>query len=216
MRVLALPRDPNPYQGLLYGEMRRLGVRVSYIGEPTRSRTLNLLLLPLEILAGRLGGARVVHLHWVFAFTLPGGSRFPVLRRLSYAWFRVWLRTCRMLGMRLVWTAHNVLPHQPVFSDDVTARRALVNASDLVLAHSPSALTELAVLGAVPRRSAVIEHGPLSPVPSAGALRTPGSGDGPREFLRQGRGVQGGRGSAVGVPGAARRHPRAAHGGRAV
>ena len=183
MKVLALPRDPNPYQGLLYGEMRRLGVRVSYIGEPTRSRTLNLLLLPLEMLAGRLGGARVVHLHWVFAFTLPGDSRFPVLRRLSYAWFRVWLRTCRMLGMRLVWTAHNVLPHQPVFSDDVSARRALVDASDLVLAHSPSALTELAVLGAVPRRSAVIEHGPLSPVPSAGALRTPGSADGPREFL---------------------------------
>ncbi|HTZ30616.1 MAG TPA: glycosyltransferase [Streptosporangiaceae bacterium] len=183
MRVLALPRDPNPYQGLLYGEMRRLGVRVSYIGERTRSRTLNLLLLPLELLAGRLRGARVVHLHWVFAFTLPGGSRFPVPRRLSYAWFRVWLRTCRMLGMRLVWTAHNVLPHQPVFSDDVSARRALVDASDLVLAHSPSALTELAVLGAVPRRSAVIEHGPLSPVPSAGALRIPGSGDGPREFL---------------------------------
>jgi O-antigen/teichoic acid export membrane protein/glycosyltransferase involved in cell wall biosynthesis len=183
MRVLALPRDPNPYQGLLYGEMRRLGVRVSYIGEPTRSRTLNLLLLPLQILAGRLGGARIVHLHWVFAFTLPGDGRFPVLRRLSYAWFRVWLRTCRVLGMRLVWTVHNVLPHQPVFPDDVSARRALVGASDLVLAHSPSALTELAVLGAVPRRSAVIEHGPLSPAPAAGALRTPGSGDGPREFL---------------------------------
>jgi O-antigen/teichoic acid export membrane protein/glycosyltransferase involved in cell wall biosynthesis len=183
VRVLALPRDPNPYQGLLYGEMRRLGVRVSYIGEPTRSRTLNLLLLPLELLAGRIAGARLVHLHWVFAFTLPGESRFPVLRRLSYAWFRVWLRTCRVLGMRLVWTAHNVLPHQPVFADDVSARRALVDASDLVLAHSKSALAELAVLGAVPSRSAVIEHGPLGPAPSAGALRTPGTGDGPRRFL---------------------------------
>src|ERR1700683_1351002 len=172
MRVLALPRDPNPYRGVLYGEMRRLGVSVRYIGEPTRSRTLNLLLLPLEILAGRIAGARVVHLHWGFAFTLPGEGRFPVLRRLAYAWFRVWLRTCR-----------SVLPHQPVFADDVSARRALVDASDLVLAHSQSALAELAVLGAVPRRSAVIEHGPLAPAPSAGALRTPGTGDGPRQFL---------------------------------
>ena len=186
MRVLALPRDPNPYQGLLYGEMRRLGVSVRYIGEPTRSRTLNLLLLPLELLAGRIAGARLVHLHWVFAFTLPGEGRFPVLRRLAYAWFRVWLRTCRILRMRLVWTAHNVLPHQPVFADDVSARRTLVDASDLVLAHSPSALAELAILGAVPRRSAVIEHGPLGPAPSAGTLRTPGSpgspgsGDDPR------------------------------------
>jgi O-antigen/teichoic acid export membrane protein/glycosyltransferase involved in cell wall biosynthesis len=189
MRVLALPRDPNPYQGLLYGEMRRLGVSVRYIGEPTRSRTLNLLLLPLELLAGRIAGARLVHLHWVFAFTLPGEGRFPVLRRLAYAWFRVWLRTCRLLRMRLVWTAHNVLPHQPVFADDVSARRTLVDASDLVLAHSQSALAELAVLGAVPRRSAVIEHGPLGPAPSAGTLRTPGSpgspgsGDDPRRHF---------------------------------
>jgi O-antigen/teichoic acid export membrane protein/glycosyltransferase involved in cell wall biosynthesis len=189
MRVLALPRDPNPYQGLLYGEMRRLGVSVRYIGEPTRSRTLNLLLLPLELLAGRIAGARLVHLHWVFAFTLPGEGRFPVLRRLAYAWFRVWLRTCRILRMRLVWTAHNVLPHQPVFADDVSARRTLVDASDLVLAHSPSALAELAILGAVPRRSAVIEHGPLGPAPSAGTLRTPGSpgspgsGDDPRRHF---------------------------------
>src|SRR5580693_6273184 len=186
MRVLALPRDPNPYQGLLYGEMRRLGLSVRYIGEPTRSRTLNLLLLPLEVLAGRIAGARVVHLHWVFAFTLPGEGRFPVLRRLAYAWFRVWLRTCRILRMRLVWTAHNVLPHQPVFADDVSARRTLVDASDLVLAHSPSALAELAILGAVPRRSAVIEHGPLGPAPSAGTLRTPGSpgsGDDPRRHF---------------------------------
>ena len=187
MRVLALPRDPNPYQGLLYGEMRRLGVRVSYIGEPTRSQTLNLLLLPLQVVAGRIAGARLIHLHWVFAFALPGERRFPVLRRLAYAWFRVWLRTCRMLRMRLVWTAHNVLPHQPVFPDDVSARRALVEASDLVLAHSESALAELAVLGAVPRRSAVIEHGPIAPAPSAGALRTPGAGGGPRQFLFFGR-----------------------------
>ena len=27
MRILVLPRDPNPYQELLYGEMRRLGAR---------------------------------------------------------------------------------------------------------------------------------------------------------------------------------------------
>jgi O-antigen/teichoic acid export membrane protein/glycosyltransferase involved in cell wall biosynthesis len=183
MRVLALPRDPNPYQGLLYGEMQRLGVRVRYIGEPTGSRTLNLLLLPLEVLFGRITGARVVHLHWVFAFSLPGERRFPVLRRLAYAWFRLWLGICRILRMRLVWTAHNVLPHKPVFADDVSARRILVGASDLVLAHSQAALAELAVLGAVPHRSAIIEHGPLGPAPSAGALRTPGTGDGPRQFL---------------------------------
>ena len=49
MKVLVLPRDANPYQSLLYGEMRRLGVQVIYLGELTPIQTLNLLLLPLEV-----------------------------------------------------------------------------------------------------------------------------------------------------------------------
>jgi glycosyltransferase involved in cell wall biosynthesis len=186
MRVLALPRDPNPYQDLLYGEMQRLGIQITYIGELTPSRTLNLLLLPLELGARRIAGARLIHLHWVFAFILPGARRFPVMRRVAHVWFLTWLQTCRMLGMHLVWTAHNVLPHAPVFADDVAARRALVEASDLVLAHSQSALVELAALGAVARRSAIIQHGPMAST-GATALGVPGARGEPHRFLFFGR-----------------------------
>ena len=161
MRVLVLPRDPNPYQRLLYGEMERLGVQITYIGELTPSRTLNLLLLPLEVGVRRIAGARLIHLHWVFAFTFPCAQRFPVMRGAAQVWFLIWLRICRMLGMHILWTVHNVLPHGRVFADDVSARRALVEACDLVLAHSQSALAELAALGAVARKSAVISHGPI-------------------------------------------------------
>jgi len=187
VKILVFPRDANPYQGLLYGEMRRLGVQPIYLGELTPVHTLNLLLLPPEVVARRLAGARVLHLHWVFAFTLPGARAFPAVRWAAQAWFLVVLRVCRMAGMHLVWTAHNVLPHEPVFADDVFARRALVEASDLVLVHSRSTLDELAALGAVPRRNAVIPHGPIGSSPAAGSLRTPGAGDRPREFLFFGR-----------------------------
>ena len=183
MRILALPRDPNPYQRLLYDEMQHLGIEVTYVGELTGSRTLNLLLLPLEMGAWRVAGARLVHLHWVFAFALPGAGRFPLIRRVAQVWFLAWLRTCRMLGLHLVWTAHNVLPHEPVFADDVSARRDLAEASDLVLAHTPSALRELAALGLAPRRTAVIQHGPMGPASSIASLRVPGVGGGPRRFL---------------------------------
>lgn len=184
MKILVLPReDLNPYQRLLYAEMSRLGVRVSYLGRLTPSHTLNVLLLPVELAARRAGRARLIHLHWVYEFALPGASRYPVLRRLAQAWFTVWLRTAGLLGMRLAWTAHNVLPHAPVFADDAAARRALAAASDLIIVHSPAALAELARLGAVPRRSVVIPHGPMPPTLPAGSLRTPGSGDGPRQFL---------------------------------
>jgi glycosyltransferase involved in cell wall biosynthesis len=186
MRLLVLPRDSNPYQGLLYTEMQRLGVRVSYIGELTASRTLNVLLLPLEVGFRRVAGARLIHVHWVFAFTLPGSHRFPVLRRVTQFWFLVWLKTCRMLGVHLVWTAHNVLPHTPVFADEVSARRALVAACDLVVAHSQATLEELAALGAVARRSAVIQQGPIAPIVSDASLRALG-GEGPRRFFFFGR-----------------------------
>jgi glycosyltransferase involved in cell wall biosynthesis len=182
MKIMVFPReDGNPYQRLLYEQMRRLGTHVSYLGRLTPSHTVNLLLLPLEVAVRRACGARLVHLHWVFGFALPGTDRFPPLRRLAQTWFTLWLRTARLLGVHVVWTAHNVLPHAPVFADDVAARRALVEASDLVIAHSEAALAGLAALGARPRRSAVIPHGPLAPVPPAARWTAPGSG--PRRIL---------------------------------
>jgi glycosyltransferase involved in cell wall biosynthesis len=187
MKVLVLPRDPNPYQRLLYGEMKRLGIRVVYIGDLTPSQTLNLMLLPLEVVLRRIAGARLIHMHWVFSFGFPCARNLLVMRQLAQFWFRVWLRTCRILGMHLVWTAHNILPHEPVFADDVSARRTLVHACDLVIAHSQSALTELAALGAVARRAAVIQHGPIAPILPGASLRTPGADGGPRRFLFFGR-----------------------------
>jgi glycosyltransferase involved in cell wall biosynthesis len=191
MRILVFPRDDlNPYQRLLYGEMARLGARVTYLGQLTPSHTLNVLLLPAELAARRVAGGRLVHLHWVFGFSLPGSDRLPFLRRLARLWFALWLRTVRVLGMRLVWTAHNVLPHAQVFADDVAARRALVRASDLVLAHSPAVLAELAALGVAARRAAVIPHGPFGPFDPAApgaSLRLPGSGDQVRQLLFFGR-----------------------------
>lgn len=184
MKVLALPRDEEtPYQSLLYGEMQQLGVQVKFIGELTPMHTLNLLLLPLETAAWRIAGARLIHLHWVMGFALPGARRFPVMRQLAQVWFLVWLWTGRALGMHLVWTAHNAVPHEQVFADDVSSRRALVEASDLVLAHSQSTLDELAALGAVAHRSAVIRHGPIGPCGRPGPLRVPGADGGPRRFL---------------------------------
>lgn len=188
MKVLAFPRDDaTPYQRLLYGEMRGLGVQVRYAGRLTRSHTLNLLLLPVELAAGRVATVRFVHLHWVFTFAFPGSRRFRIMRRLSQAWFVICLRTIRILGMRLIWTAHNVLPHEPVFADDVAARRTLVAFSDLVITHSRSALDELAALGAPPRAHAIIAHGPLLPGTPYVSLRVPGSGEGPRQLLFFGR-----------------------------
>jgi glycosyltransferase involved in cell wall biosynthesis len=184
MKILVLPREEtNPYQELLYREMRRRGAEISYLAGLTPSHSVNLLLLPLEMAVRRCGGARVVHLHWVFAFGLPASVRSASVRRATAIWFRLWLRILRPLGLRLVWTAHNVLPVTPVFEDDLGARRRLVAASDLVVAHSQATLDQLAALGMPVRRGVVIPHGPFTSAEPAAALRAPGDGDGVRELL---------------------------------
>jgi hypothetical protein len=55
-----------------------------------------------------------------------------------------------------------VLPVTPVFEDDLAARRRLVAACDLVIAHSQATLDQLAELGIAPQRSVVIPHGPFT------------------------------------------------------
>jgi glycosyltransferase involved in cell wall biosynthesis len=183
MKILALPRDRSPYQELLYEEMRKLGACVTYLGALTPSHSLNVLLLPLELVMRRARGARLVHLHWAFAFRFPGASRWWFIRLVAQLWFMLWLRTCRLCGMRLVWTAHNVLPHEPVFADDLRARRELVRASDIVVAHAKSTLDELRSMGASARRAVVIEHGPIGPDMPEAVLWRPRSGSRVRELL---------------------------------
>lgn len=184
MKIMVIPRENNnPYQSILYKEMESLGAQVEYGCSLTSSHTLNQLLLPVETLARRITGTRLAHIHWTYGFEVYGSSRYPFLRRVSQAWFYLWLWTVRISGMRLVWTAHNVLPIGPRFTNDIQARRRLVAASDLVIAHSRATLTELAELGIVPRRSVVIPHGPYEVVTERGYLRTPAATPGPRKFL---------------------------------
>jgi glycosyltransferase involved in cell wall biosynthesis len=143
MKVLVFPRDPGPYQGLLYGRLEALGVRVRYVGDETPSRTLNLALLPLTLLACRLRGYRLLHVHWLFSFALPGARRLPAVDALARVLYAAMLGSARILGIRVVWTVHNVLPHERVFADDIGARRRLLRSSERLIVHSTAALDEL-------------------------------------------------------------------------
>jgi glycosyltransferase involved in cell wall biosynthesis len=185
--VLAYPRDANPYQASLYGAMISQGARVRYVGELTPSASLSLLLLPLELLWCGLRGWDVWHVHWLFKFSPPGSARLPVLRRVAHAWLQVVLGVAKRLPLRVVWTVHNVLPHEPIFDDDAAARRALVDACHLVIVHSEPALEELAQIGARPARTAMIPQGPPHPEIDAGALRPPRSTPEPVTFLFVGK-----------------------------
>jgi glycosyltransferase involved in cell wall biosynthesis len=184
MKLLALPRDPNPYQRLLYGECERHGLRVRYVGKLATLHTPSMVALPFELVFWRLAGYRILHVHWVFGFRLPLADRLPAIGRIGRAWFGAMLALADRLGMTVVWTAHNTLPHERVFDDDEAARRTLVQASDLVIAHSKAALADLERVVGRPRRATVIPPGPFNLNPRAAEVRPPGTGrSGPLPLL---------------------------------
>lgn len=143
MKLLACPRDRNPYQGELYGRMSELGWSVRYLHGPTPSVSVNLLLVPLMLLWHRLSGFRILHVHWVFGFVPAWAGRWGFVRRACRGWFLLVLAVARALGYRIVWTAHNVLPHRPVFDDDDQARRALARACSVIIVHNGAAAQEV-------------------------------------------------------------------------
>jgi glycosyltransferase involved in cell wall biosynthesis len=139
VKVLVFPRNSNPYQDDLYGAMgssRDLEVR--YLEGPTRSQTVNLVLLPLALIAARGRGFRILHVHWVYPFGLTWAAS-PLGRRLVEWWYLIFLRMAAGLGFKIVWTAHNIVPHEQVFPDDLVARRHLAARCDAVIAHSREA-----------------------------------------------------------------------------
>jgi beta-1,4-mannosyltransferase len=158
-KVVVTPHAPNvPYQDALYAELGQLGVTATYLVGPTRSQTLNLLLRPLRLGVLRCQGYGVLHVHWVFDWLPSWAQRHEWGRRAAELWFSLFIRLAKALGFRLIWTAHNLLPHERTFYDDDRARRRLIQATDAVIVHSEVTRLELAAMG--PANISVIEQGP--------------------------------------------------------
>ncbi|MFC4542236.1 glycosyltransferase family 4 protein [Halosolutus amylolyticus] len=101
MQVLHLPYfDTNPYQANLAAALERNGVSVTLTtGYPAEAvRTLF-----------SEGVPDVLHLHWISPY-LVGDSR--VTSVLKAAVFCTGLLVARLLGVRIVWTAHNLVEHE--------------------------------------------------------------------------------------------------------
>ena len=128
--VYMTPPDANPYQHLLVDHLRPLGVRAELGGLGLK-----------DLIARRVPcTADVLHLHWV----APLYSR-PL-------WLRCWLRgqlvtrfLCHVRRRRqpLVWTLHNLWPHEMRHpAVDKQVRKALHCCSDAIICHSDEARQE--------------------------------------------------------------------------
>ncbi len=136
----------NPYLDRLYAPMPGLGLRV-WRGRPRAE-------LP-RLLLGR--GPRILHLHFFDELTQRPGRAATALRSLALL---ALLALLRLRGVRLVWTAHNLEPHEafhPAWGRLVY--RTVARWSAVVIAHSQAARALLEQrYGPLPH-ARVIAHG---------------------------------------------------------
>jgi beta-1,4-mannosyltransferase len=131
-----------PYLTLLHRALARTGVEVVPRGS--------------VVDAANDGSVDVVHLHWLEYLT-GGGRVRSHLRgiRLMRA-----LRRLRRSRTRLIWTVHNLRPHEPANArlEDVLAREALACA-DGVIVHSAYARRRVSETYGGDAKLAVVPHG---------------------------------------------------------
>jgi beta-1,4-mannosyltransferase len=141
VRVYPLPPQlpTNPYLDQLYAPMVDQGVDVRRV----RPRYV----IP-ELLLGR--GRRILHLHFFDELTQRRSAFQTIVRSLL---FLALLLLLRLRGVRLVWTAHNLKPHEthhPFWA--FLVYRMVARWSSAIIAHSESARSMLeARYGPLPR-----------------------------------------------------------------
>ena len=155
LRLIVYPFDLNPYQTMLYDAMRADGGDREF--EFIRRRThLGPLPFFVQVTKARIRGYRLIHIHWP-RFHLRVGER--TLRRLSLVNAVASIGWLRALGIKIVWTVHNTVPHEPETADDRLVTRMLAHRAARKIVHSDQTVGELAALGADTQRVVVIPHG---------------------------------------------------------
>lgn len=128
-RVLHIPewRDANSYLDRLAGGLEAEGVVVVF---PSQIERRALSLHDLE-------GIDLVHVHWPEAYTSAASALGALLRSVRFA---IYLRLIASRGIGLVWTAHNLGPHEPRWPRlDRWVHRRLARHADRVIVHYPAA-----------------------------------------------------------------------------
>jgi glycosyltransferase involved in cell wall biosynthesis len=158
--------DANPYTRLFYEALSRSGFELVpdaalSLGWLTRSRRR----------------VRVLHFHWCpnDLYEQRGRRRWlqAPLSLLGIVRFVIRLQLARLLGYRIVWTVHEVLPHASISRRlDRIAGRALAGSSDLLVAHDrATARRAEEEFGHVASRVEVVPHGSYAGVYPPGRPR---------------------------------------------
>lgn len=145
-------RADNPYQSLLSAALESEGVEVVF---PAGYRRI----LPFtRALTSSSQRIEIIHLHWLTPY-IKGTS---LLTRFLYGLKLIFdLTVSRLLGSKLIWTVHNLWPHEQGLSlPDRMVRMCLARLSSRTITHSHFAKSEVVKnYDIAPDKICVIPHG---------------------------------------------------------
>lgn len=140
----------NPYQALL--TMGMADHDIAAVGAATVAEGVR------AVTGAKHVRQRVLHLHWLNGVLSGADSAEAAKKRVDG--FARQLDAVHRDGIKLVWTMHNVLPHESVFEDqEVRIRELIVERADLVHVMNPDSVQMAAPHFAIPPEKVVrVEH----------------------------------------------------------
>ncbi|HSX42963.1 MAG TPA: glycosyltransferase [Candidatus Saccharimonadales bacterium] len=159
MKLLVFPKDPNPYQELLYRQLQGK-VERAYLDVSQQSLLRFVSFYPLlicNLVLYRLRGYKLFHLHWIYPFYVP--RWVPLHRQLSYVQIRLFYVLLALLGYKVIWTIHNVVPQMPQTPNDELLMQKLGKLAQAKFIHSRSALALMEQHHVSTQNTYLIPHG---------------------------------------------------------
>ncbi|WP_028471667.1 glycosyltransferase family protein [Nocardioides alkalitolerans] len=139
----------NPYQPMLYSGLADVGAYATSVADAQ---------LHLDAAVTRPGGPGTFNIQWTNPILQP--SRGPFAARLALDRFAASLRRFKEAGGRLVWTVHNVLPHEAKFRwAEIELAQLLADEADVVHLLSPGTVDAAAPYYRIdPAKTVLVEH----------------------------------------------------------
>jgi glycosyltransferase involved in cell wall biosynthesis len=133
-KVVHIPFNPKePYTYLLIKSLKSFGTRVI----PGRSLNFNWLSLTVLYNIFRHAPARILHIHWQHPFFISTnkiGGAVKSLLSMAQLYF------AKLIGIKIVWTIHNLHNHQNCLVDlELRSSKYLAAISDTIIVHCNAA-----------------------------------------------------------------------------
>jgi len=103
------------------------------------SATIGILLLPVLSPIIRIRGARIVHIHWLYSFKLRW-ARGKIPSTFIQYWFYLWVITLKICRIKIVYTVHNIFPHEIIFHNDKKVFQHIEHSADFLILLNETSL----------------------------------------------------------------------------